>query len=117
MSDGRVLLKNPYRRSLRSMSRNSSIGRSSIIGIKPTSLTGRNCYLLLRYFTGKYLDEITSDMVEDFKLARIREIRSNARDGRAITPVTVNRALTTLQLIFKRAAGDNMDGIKSHQGS
>ncbi|MCZ6905071.1 MAG: tyrosine-type recombinase/integrase [Acidobacteria bacterium] len=71
---------------------------------KTYKLHRTNCHLLLRYFTGKYLDDITSGMVEDFKLARIREVRSNARDGRAVTSATVNRALTTLRLMFNHAA-------------
>jgi hypothetical protein len=32
-----------------------------------------NCKTLMRFFRGKYLDEITSEMVEDFKSARKQE--------------------------------------------
>jgi integrase len=62
-----------------------------------------NCATLSRYFGTKWLDEITPGMVEDFKLARIREPRRNANDGSTISAATVNRALTTLKLVFKHA--------------
>jgi integrase len=62
-----------------------------------------NCTTLTRYFGGKWLDEITRGMVEDFKLARIHEARRNANDGSTVSAATVNRALTTLKLIFKHA--------------
>ena len=68
------------------------------------ALHTQNCKVLLRYFAGKYLDEITPAMVEDFKGARIREERGNAQDGSKIGPATVNRALTTLKLLFNHAA-------------
>jgi hypothetical protein len=42
-------------------------------------------------------------MVEDFKLARIGEARRNAKDGSTVSRVTVNRALTTLKLLFHHA--------------
>jgi integrase len=62
-----------------------------------------NCQTLKRFFSGRYLDEITSDMVEDFKSARKRETRQKAREGRTIKNATVNRALTTLKLLFHQA--------------
>ncbi len=62
-----------------------------------------NSDTLLRYFRGHWLDEITAGMVEDFKLARIREKRRNARDGSTVSAATVNRALTTLKLLFNHA--------------
>lgn len=61
-----------------------------------------NCETLLRYFRGKWLEEVTSEMVEGFRLARLREPRKNARDGSMVAPATVNRALATLRLIFNR---------------
>jgi integrase len=61
-----------------------------------------NCKTLKRYFRGKYLDEITSDMVEDFKTARKREPIQWAK-GRLVSGATVNRALTTLKLLFHQA--------------
>src|SRR5271170_3118391 len=40
---------------------------------KTHELHQMNCQILKRFFRRKYLDEITSDLVEDFKLARKRE--------------------------------------------
>jgi integrase len=62
-----------------------------------------NCQTLTRFFSGQYLDEITSEMVEDFKSARKQERREKAKDGRTVTHATVNRALTTLKLLFHLA--------------
>ena len=62
-----------------------------------------NCQTLKRFFSGKYLDEITSGMVEDFKSARKHELRQKAKDGRMVKNATVNRALTTLKLLFHQA--------------
>jgi integrase len=70
---------------------------------KTRELHGNNCDTLLRFFRGCWLDEITSGMVEDFKLARSREERKNAKDGSIISPATVNRALTTLKKLFNHA--------------
>src|ERR1700723_4479884 len=46
-------------------------------------------------FSGKYLDEITSEMVEGFKSARKHEVRRKAKESRLVTGTTVNRALET----------------------
>jgi integrase len=62
-----------------------------------------NCDALLRHFKGKWLDGITPGMVEDFKFARLRDVRRNAHDGSTISNATVNRALTTLKLLFHHA--------------
>ncbi|MHB8499695.1 MAG: tyrosine-type recombinase/integrase [Candidatus Acidiferrales bacterium] len=70
---------------------------------KTRELHGTNCDTLLRFFRGCWLDEITSGMVEDFKLARAGEARRNAKDGSIIAPATVNRALTTLKKLFHHA--------------
>ncbi|MGB8803247.1 MAG: tyrosine-type recombinase/integrase [Candidatus Acidiferrales bacterium] len=61
-----------------------------------------NCKTLKRFFRGKYLDEITSKMVEDFKTARKQE-RVQWAKNRSVTGATVNRALTTLKLLFHQA--------------
>jgi hypothetical protein len=61
-----------------------------------------NCDTLLRYFRGKWVDTITPEMVEDFRMARLRETRRNAKDGSTVSPATVNRALSTLRLIYHR---------------
>ena len=62
-----------------------------------------NIKTLKRFFNGKYLDEITTEMVEDFKAARKHETRLKAKDGRLVTGATVNRALTTLKLLCHQA--------------
>ena len=61
-----------------------------------------NCQTLKRFFRGKYLDEITSEMVADFKSARKQE-RIQWSKTRVVTGATVNRALTTLKLFFHQA--------------
>jgi integrase len=61
-----------------------------------------NCKTLKRFFRGKYLDEITSEMVEDFKSARKQERIRWAKD-RSVSGATVNRALTTLKLLYHQA--------------
>ncbi|HXN73698.1 MAG TPA: tyrosine-type recombinase/integrase [Candidatus Acidoferrales bacterium] len=61
-----------------------------------------NCKTLKRFFRGKYLDEITSKMVEDFKSARKQE-RLKWATERFVTGTTVNRALTTLKLLYHQA--------------
>lgn len=70
---------------------------------KTCELHGNNCDTLMRFFRGCWLDEITTGMVEDFKMARSREERKNAKDGSIISPATVNRALTTLKKLFNHA--------------
>jgi integrase len=61
-----------------------------------------NCETLKRFFRGRYLDEITTEMVEDFKLARKQE-RIRWAKNRSVTGTTVNRALTTLKLLYHQA--------------
>lgn len=70
---------------------------------KTRSLHGMNCRTLLRFFGGKYLDEVTIADVEDFKVERIREERRNFKNGSMISPATVNRALATLRLMYNHA--------------
>jgi integrase len=62
-----------------------------------------NCQTLKRFFSGQYLDEITNEMVEDFKSARKNERRQKTKDARTVKNATVNRALTTLKLLFHQA--------------
>lgn len=62
-----------------------------------------NCKTLTRFFGGMYLDEITTEMVEDFKSARKQEFRKNAKDGRLVSGITVNRALETLKAMYYQA--------------
>jgi integrase len=70
---------------------------------KTHDLHKTNCDTLLRFFRGCWLDEITREIVEDFKAARSREKRLNAHDGSIVSPPTVNRGLTTLKLLFNYA--------------
>lgn len=62
-----------------------------------------NIKTLKRFFGGRYLDEITTEMVEDFKSARKHERRQKAKDKRLVAGATVNRALLTLKLLFYQA--------------
>jgi integrase len=61
-----------------------------------------NCKTLTRFFRGCYVDEITSAMVEDFKSARKHE-RIQWAKNRFVAGATVNRALTTLKLLYHQA--------------
>ena len=70
---------------------------------KTHELHSGNCGTLKRFFRGKWMDEITHGMVEDFKLARIREKRWGEQKGIAVSAVTVNRALSTLRLMYNYA--------------
>jgi len=70
---------------------------------KTFELHSGNCKVLKRFFRGKWLDEISQGMVEDFKLTRIQEKRWGKRKQIAVSGVTVNRALSTLRLIFNYA--------------
>jgi len=70
---------------------------------KTYGLHAWNCKTLKRFFGGKYLDDITTEMVENFKSARKNEVRKKVKDGRLITGTTVNRALETLKAMFYQA--------------
>jgi integrase len=70
---------------------------------KTYELHESNCKSLKRYFEGKWLEEVTPGMVEDFKLVRIRENRWGKKNERAVSGVTVNRALASLRLLFNYA--------------
>ena len=67
---------------------------------KTRALHKLNCDTLLRYFRKKWLDQITPDLVEEFRRQRQSEARKNASDGSRVAPATVNRALSTLRLLF-----------------
>jgi len=70
---------------------------------KTHELHSGNCKTLKRFFRGIWLDEVSQGMVEDFKLTRIKEKRWGERDEIAVSGVTVNRALSTLRLIYNFA--------------
>jgi len=61
-----------------------------------------NCNALLRWFKGKRLDEISPKLVEKFKEERSREKCSN-NDKKIVSAATVNRALTTLKVLYNHA--------------
>jgi integrase len=67
---------------------------------KTHALHKLNCDTLLRYFRKKWLDQITPDLVEEFRRQRQSEARKNASDGSRVAPATLNRALSTLRLLF-----------------
>jgi integrase len=69
---------------------------------KTHELHALNCRTLQRHFRGKWLDQITPGLVEEFRQHRQSEARKNATDGSLIAPATVNRALATLRLLFLR---------------
>jgi integrase len=70
---------------------------------KTYELHKTNCDALLRFLRGLWLDDVTPAMVEDFKAARLREKRGNAKSGGTVAGATVNRALTTLKLLYNYA--------------
>jgi len=70
---------------------------------KTHELHSGNCETLKRFFRGIWLDEVSQGMVGDFKLTRIKEKRWGERDEIAVSGVTVNRALSTLRLIYNFA--------------
>ena len=63
----------------------------------------RSVKVLIRYFGQRTLDMITSAEVERFKIARSRERRKFATDGRHVTPAAVNRDLAALRILFNLA--------------
>jgi integrase len=67
---------------------------------KTQELHKLNCQTLMRYFGKKWLDQITPQSVESFRMERQSQARKNAHDGSRVAPATVNRALSTLRLIF-----------------
>jgi hypothetical protein len=71
--------------------------------VKTQELHAGNCEALKRYFSGKWMDEITPGMVDDFKAARGREKRWQDEEEKTVGNATVNRALSTLRLIFNYA--------------
>lgn len=75
-----------------------------------TRLHAANIAVLLRYFRGRRLHSITTADVEAFKVSRLADRRRGGRWATpvsarpAVSPACVNRALTTLRLLFNRAA-------------
>jgi integrase len=63
----------------------------------------RSVKVLVRFLGQRTLDMITSAEVERFKIARSRERRKFATDGRHVTPAAVNRDLAVLRILFNLA--------------
>lgn len=57
---------------------------------KTHDLHSDNCETLKRYFSGKWMDEITSGMVDDFKMGRLLEKRWGDDKERTVGNATVN---------------------------
>jgi integrase len=70
---------------------------------KTQELHSDNCETLKSYFSGKWMDEIIPGMVDDFKMGRLLEKRWGKRKERTVGNATVNRALSTLRLMFNYA--------------
>lgn len=70
-----------------------------------------NCETLVRFLGRKRLDEITRADVEDFMVGRAQESRRNVKGGKVrilegrVANATVNRAVTTLKLLYRKAQG------------
>lgn len=64
--------------------------------------SGSNIKALKRYLSGKYLHEITPQVIEKYKAERLKEVSSS----------TVNRGLATLKSLFNRAIDwEEYDGL------
>jgi len=78
----------------------------------------RSVKVLIRFFSQRNLDMVTSADVEHFKIVRSRQRRKNARDGRTVTPAAVNRDLAVLRILFnlairlKQAKTNPVSGVK-----
>jgi integrase len=78
----------------------------------------RSVRVLIRYLGHRPLGMISSADIEHIKIARSRERRRNARDGRTVTPAAVNRDLAVLRILFnlairlKKARTNPVSGVK-----
>jgi len=62
---------------------------------------------LLKRFKGKFLDQISRSMVEDYKADRARNLKRGSKT-QLVSPATVNRELTTLKKILNMAVDDEL---------
>jgi integrase len=62
---------------------------------------------LLKRFKGKFLDQVSKSMIEDFKAARAKELKKGS-ETKLVSPATVNRELTTLKKILNMAVDDEL---------
>jgi integrase len=63
----------------------------------------RSIKVLLRFFSDRTLDAVSSGDVDRFKIERSRERRKHALDGRSVSPASVNRDLAVLRILFNLA--------------
>ena len=63
----------------------------------------RSIKALEEFFGNRTLNVIDSGSVEKYKLYRRRQRRKNARDGRRVSPASVNRDLAVLRILFNYA--------------
>lgn len=63
----------------------------------------RSIKVLNRFFGRRALDALSTADAENFKIARSREARKNAKDERLVTPAAVNRDLAILRILFNLA--------------
>jgi integrase len=65
---------------------------------------------LLKLFKNRFLDQITSSMIEDFKAGRAKELKKGSKT-QLVSPATVNRELGTLKKILNMAVDDELISI------
>jgi len=74
---------------------------------KTVALHENSLKALSKRFKGKFLDQITKSMIEDFKAARAKELKKGSKT-KLVSPATVNRELTTLKKILNMAVDDEL---------
>jgi integrase len=62
---------------------------------------------ILRQFKGKFLDEISKKMIEDYKTGRAKDLKKGSKT-QTVSPATVNRELGTLKKILNMAVDDEL---------
>ena len=62
---------------------------------------------LLKRFKGKFLDQITKSMIEEYKSVRAKDFKRGS-DAKTVSPATVNRELSTLKKILNMAVDDGL---------
>jgi integrase len=58
---------------------------------------------LIPYFGKRPLHEITTKLIEDYKIARLRGHYKRGRQSKPVNPATVNRELCCLKVLFRKA--------------
>ena len=62
---------------------------------------------LLKWFKGKFLDQITKSTIEDYKANRAKDLKKGSVN-KTVSPATVNRELGTLKKILNMAVDDGL---------